>query len=333
MIGARTLPWGYVDGTSGRQLLRPRQEVATRIAGDLTEFMSAARCDPRGLGQISICGAMPDLRSLAAHLVERLDIEVEPLDALFGNEPSGPAANHFGDRVAEMRLAWTAAADARPPINLLRIRRGRSARTYRSRAAIAAGIAVGLAVGWFVQDRLGPVAARPDDADRREPGFAPERPAPPPAAAAQAPISPGAAPPPLTEPSPPAPLPEPSSPPDGPRPPSPAASTRAPLPPEMPLPFRRVARNDPVRPRAPFGDCRWPHRRGRRRGQGRPGRRNYSERRPAARRPGPGSPSYGRLTLSSTSSTLCTPCTLCTRAPCAPCAPCEPCEPFITRLV
>ena len=255
MIGARTLPWGYVDDTSGRQLLRSRQEVATRIAGDLTEFMSAARCDPRGLGQISICGAMPDLRSMAAHLVERLDIEVEPIDTLFGNEPSGPGANHFGDRVAEMRLAWTAAADARPLINLLRIRRGRSARTYRSRAAIAAGVAVGLAVGWFVQDRLGPVAARPDDADRREPGFAPERPAPPPVAVAQAPISPAAAaPPPLTEPSPPAPPPEGQAgragqaeslttapvaplPPDASRAPVPSTPTRAPRPPEMPLPF------------------------------------------------------------------------------------------------
>src|SRR5215218_5763646 len=146
MIAARTLPWGFVDASSGRRLLRPRQEVATRLAGDLAEFLSALRRDPTGLSQISVCGAMPDLRSMAAQLVERLDVEVEPLDSMFGVNPRLPD-HQFTDRVAEMRLAWAAAADARPALNLVRARRAGAARKYRSRAAIAAGIVAGLGVG------------------------------------------------------------------------------------------------------------------------------------------------------------------------------------------
>jgi hypothetical protein len=192
MLAARTLPWGYVDERGGRRLLRPRQEIATRLAGDLAEFVSAARRDPGSLAQISVCGGVPDLRSMSAQLVERLDVEVEPLDMLFGIDPAGlPASTEpFGDRVAELRLAWAAAADARPAIDLFRARRYRAARKYGSRAAIAAGIVAGLGVGWLVQDRWAPALPR-SAAPRRnvveqvrpsQPAFTADRPAPPPVA-------------------------------------------------------------------------------------------------------------------------------------------------------
>ena len=182
MLAARTLPWGFVDASSGRRLLRPRQEVATRLAGDLAEFLSASRRDPAGLSQISVCGAMPDLRSMTAQLVERLDVEVEPLDSMFGINPRLPD-QQFSERVAEMRLAWAAAADERPSLDLFRARRTGAGRKYRSRVAIAAGLVAGLGVGWLVQQRWGPVAARP------RPTFTPGRPAPPPLAIAQAPVA------------------------------------------------------------------------------------------------------------------------------------------------
>jgi hypothetical protein len=183
MIAARTLPWGFVDASSGRRLLRPRQEVATRLAGDLAAFLSASRRDPAGLSQISVCGAMPDLRSMTVQLVERLDVEVEPLDSMFGVNPR-LADHHFSERVAEMRLAWAAAAEPRPALDLFRARRAGATRRHLSRAAIAAGIAAGLGVGWLVQQRWGPVSAR------SRPVFTPQRPAPPPLAVAQAPLHP-----------------------------------------------------------------------------------------------------------------------------------------------
>jgi general secretion pathway protein B len=174
--------------------LRPRQEIATRLAGDLAEFVSAARLDLGGLSQISVCGPLPELRSMAALLVERMDIEVEPLDTLFGVDPRGPSGGQLNERVAELLLAWAAAADASPALDLYRSRHGRAARAYRSRAAIAAGLVAGLGGGWLLQTWWGPVAPRPRSAAAPpvspvqagplRPTFVPERPAPPPSAAA-----------------------------------------------------------------------------------------------------------------------------------------------------
>jgi hypothetical protein len=191
LLASRALPWGYVDESRGRRVLRPRQEIATRLAGDLVEFASTARLDPAGLAQISVCGALPELRSMAAQLVERLDVEVEPHDTLFGIDPTGGAAGTdlFSERIAELRLAWAAAADSRPALDLLRARRSREVRRSLSRAAVVAGVAVGLGVGWLVQTRWGPVMPRPRAAApppptfEQAPAFSPERPAPPPLAA------------------------------------------------------------------------------------------------------------------------------------------------------
>ncbi len=162
MLAARMLPWGFVDQSSGRGLLRSRQEIATRLAGDLAEFVSAARLDSGGLSLISVCGPLPDLRSMAALLVERLDIEVEPLDTLFGIDPSRvpTGTDQLSDRIAELRLAWAAAADARPSLDLFRVQRTRTARKYLSRAAVAAGLLAGLGGGWLLQNRWQPVALR-----------------------------------------------------------------------------------------------------------------------------------------------------------------------------
>jgi hypothetical protein len=159
MIAARTLPWGYVDETSGRRLLRPRQEVAGRLHDDLAEFVSAAQSEGHGLSHIAVCGALPDLRSITTQLVERLDVEVEPLDSMFGVVPEGlpTTSDTFRDRVAELRLVWAAAADTRPAIDLLRAGRSQARRTYLSRAAVAAGVAAGIGIGWMVQARWGPV--------------------------------------------------------------------------------------------------------------------------------------------------------------------------------
>ena len=91
-------------------------EIATRLAGNLAEFVSAARLDSGGVSLISVCGPLPDLRSMAALLVDRLDIEVESLDTLFGIDPSRvpTGTDHLRDRIAELRLAWAAAGFCTP---------------------------------------------------------------------------------------------------------------------------------------------------------------------------------------------------------------------------
>ena len=63
--------------------------------------------------------------------MERLDVEVEPLDSLFGIDAARlpEPADEFRERSAELRLAWAAAADWQAPINLLRERRRRSSKT------------------------------------------------------------------------------------------------------------------------------------------------------------------------------------------------------------
>jgi hypothetical protein len=155
LLAARNLSWGYVEESGGQRLLRPREEIVARLADDLAEFVLACRLEGGALSQISICGPLPDLRSMTTLLVERLDVEVEPLDSLFGIDPAGlPAeSDQFRERTSELRLAWAAAADAWPSIDLFRAGRRRRVKTYLSRAAIAAGVATGLGVGWMVQSR------------------------------------------------------------------------------------------------------------------------------------------------------------------------------------
>jgi hypothetical protein len=84
-------------------------------------------------------------------LTERLDIEVEPLDSLFGIDADHLPSDDFRDRVGGLRLAWAVAADWNAPINFLRERRRRLAKTVLTRAAIVAGVATGLGIAWRIQ--------------------------------------------------------------------------------------------------------------------------------------------------------------------------------------
>ena len=61
---------------------------------------------------------------MTVSLMERLDVEVETLDSLFGIDAARlpEPADEFRERGAELRLAWAAAVDWPPAINLLRAR-------------------------------------------------------------------------------------------------------------------------------------------------------------------------------------------------------------------
>jgi hypothetical protein len=161
LLGARELPWGYESPatlpgapqsaeTSGR-----RADLAARLADELADFlmMVGARHEHDAVTQVSICGGLAELRTMALSLTERLDVEVEALDSLFGIdvEHLPEPADGFRERAAELRLAWSAAADWRGPINLLRYRRRRDRHVALAKAAVVAGIAAGLGTGWAIE--------------------------------------------------------------------------------------------------------------------------------------------------------------------------------------
>ena len=158
LLAARDLPWGFVDELSDVATPRERHDIALRLADEISAFLAACRFDGKPLSQVSVCGGLPELRSMTVPLMERLDVEVDALDSLFGIDATRlpEPADQFRERAAEMRLAWAVAADARPALDLFRRRRRRVSITYLSRAAVMAGAAAGLGVGWWTQSQWRP---------------------------------------------------------------------------------------------------------------------------------------------------------------------------------
>jgi hypothetical protein len=153
LLTARDFPWGYIDEIGAGTEPRSRDDITTRLVEAISDFLAAIGGEPRDIGQLCICGGLPELRSMTALLMERLDVEVEPLDSLFGIDAAQlpDPVDEFMERGAEMRLAWAVAADWPPAINLLRARRRQVSKTVLARAAVATGVAAGLVVGWRVQ--------------------------------------------------------------------------------------------------------------------------------------------------------------------------------------
>ena len=90
---------------------------------------------------------------MCASLGQWLEIEVEPLDSLFGIDPDHlPRPEEgFRERTAELRLAWAVATDPRPQLNLLRSRVRQAVAIRLARSAVAAGVVAGIGVGLAVQ--------------------------------------------------------------------------------------------------------------------------------------------------------------------------------------
>lgn len=155
LLAARVLEWGYLDGNLEGRPPRHFEDIAKRLADELSEFFADLGGSPGSLGgvrQVCLCGGLSELRTMTARLMEHLDVEVETLDSLFGidaNRLPDPG-DEFRERSTEMRIAWAAAADWPPPINLLRARRRQASKTALRRLAVAAGVVAGLSVGWAV---------------------------------------------------------------------------------------------------------------------------------------------------------------------------------------
>jgi hypothetical protein len=178
LLGARELPWGYADEPGGPAASpaaeTKRGDLAARLVDELTEFLTTVGAGGSAVAQVSVCGGLPDLRTMTVALMERLDVEVEALDSLFGidAEHVPEPADEFRERAPTLRLAWAAAADWRGPINLMRHSRRRNQRVVLARAAVVAGVAAGLGAGLAIQQSAWWEATTPQVA-RRDTAAAP----------------------------------------------------------------------------------------------------------------------------------------------------------------
>ena len=156
LVAATRLDWGFVDEVAGRRALRPRQDVVTRLADDISEFLYEGGLDSERIQHVCVASGVPDLRSIAMLMMERFDVEVEPLDSLYGIEADCLPRTETECRevIPLLRLAWAAAADDRPPLDLMRPRQFAMRQQNLSRAAVTAGMVVGLTLGWSIQGQV-----------------------------------------------------------------------------------------------------------------------------------------------------------------------------------
>jgi Tfp pilus assembly PilM family ATPase/Tfp pilus assembly protein PilN len=170
-----------IPGAFGAAGGADRGEATTRLATELKRsFLFFSQRGPErdsrvgtpeagerlDIQQIILCGDCPDLRALTAPLIYALDIDVETLDSLEGFDAQAlpEPASEFRDHVAEMRLAWVAAAVAQPPVNLLPSQARARQEARRFVRTLAAGLAAALA---FVLILYGAVRAWNAEAVRR----------------------------------------------------------------------------------------------------------------------------------------------------------------------
>jgi hypothetical protein len=151
LVGGYELRWGYRDE---RSEIRSRAEISYRLADEIDGLLARLEMDRSAVSQVCVCGGLPELRSMTMPLMERLDIEVETLDSLFGIDASNlpDPSDEFRERSAELRLAWAVAADWPAPLNLLRERQRRQLKIMLTRGAVAAGVVAGVsAASWLTQ--------------------------------------------------------------------------------------------------------------------------------------------------------------------------------------
>jgi hypothetical protein len=156
LIAATRLEWGFVEAVGEMRALRPREHVVTMLADDISAFLYEGGLDSERIQHVCVASGVPDLRSISMLMMERFDVEVEPLDSLFGIDTGALPHDEMEcrDLLPLLRLAWAAAADDRPPLDLMRPRQFAMRHQHLSRAAVTAGMVVGLTLGWSIQEQV-----------------------------------------------------------------------------------------------------------------------------------------------------------------------------------
>jgi hypothetical protein len=100
-----------------------------------------------------LCGDMPEIRSLTAPLIERLNIEVETLDSLDGIDMDRlpEPADQFVDQASSMRTASAVSAEP-PPVNLLPVKVVATQANHICQILFAVGTAAAIAFGAFLYE-------------------------------------------------------------------------------------------------------------------------------------------------------------------------------------
>jgi Tfp pilus assembly PilM family ATPase len=170
LLYARDLDWGYAAQSMGTRVAHDRELLADRLSAELRRsFLYLKQYWEQDVAQVLLCGDMPEIRSLTAPLIERLNIEVETLDTLDGIEaetlPEG-----FAERAPMLRLASSIAAGP-PPVNLLPVEVTAIRTKKTGQHIVAAGTAAAVAIGAFLYAQANVVrlaADRQIDVTRRE---------------------------------------------------------------------------------------------------------------------------------------------------------------------
>lgn len=118
LLYARDLDWGYAATFTGTTAAQDREALADRLSLELRRsFLYLKQYWEQDVSQVMLCGDMPEIRSLTAPMIERLNIEVETLDTLEGIDES-TLPEGFAERASTLRLASAIAVEP-PPVNLL----------------------------------------------------------------------------------------------------------------------------------------------------------------------------------------------------------------------
>jgi len=170
LLYARDLEWGYRAPSDGTTAAQDRESLADRLSMELRRsFLYLKQYWEQDVSQVLLCGDMPEIRSLTAPLIERLNIEVETLDTLEGIDGSA-VPDGFAERASTLRLASAIAVEP-PPVNLLPVD-VTAGRTNRSgRMIVIGGTAAAVAFGAFLYGQASVArtsAERQLDAARRE---------------------------------------------------------------------------------------------------------------------------------------------------------------------
>lgn len=161
LLYARDLDWGYSVPTFGAPASLNREDLAGRLATELRRsFLYLKQYWEEEVSQVLLCGDMPEIRSLTAPLIERLNIEVETLDTLEGIDTASLPAG-FGDQAATYRLACSIAAEP-PPVNLLPIEITADRASRAGQRIFAAGTAAAVALGAFLYGQASVARAEAD---------------------------------------------------------------------------------------------------------------------------------------------------------------------------
>lgn len=149
LLYARDLDWGYAAPSIGTPVALDRDLLADRLSLELRRsFLYLKQYWERDVSQVLLCGDMPEIRSLTAPLIDRLNIEVETLDTLDGID-TGALPPGFAERATTLRLASSIAVEP-PPVNLLPVEVTASRTNRTGQRIVAWGSAAAVVIGAFL---------------------------------------------------------------------------------------------------------------------------------------------------------------------------------------